>query len=65
MILTRQHAEQSLHFGRYICQEWNARHTGAEELMSFQIIYMLEETLPDYQKPTPQQRVLWNHDCHG
>jgi hypothetical protein len=65
MIMTRQHAEQSLHFGRYICREWNARHTRAEELMSFQIIYMLEETLPDYQNPTPQHRVLWNHDCHG
>ncbi len=65
MILTRQYAEQSLHFGRYICREWNARHTGVEELMSFQIDYMLEETLPDYQNSTPQQRILWNQDCPG
>ena len=56
-------ADQRLHFGRYICREWNTRHTGAEELMTFQITYMLEETLPDYEYFTPQKVVLWEHSC--
>lgn len=55
--------DQRPHFGHYICREWNARHTGSEELVTFQIIFMLEETLPDYQNSTPQKYVLRNHDC--
>jgi hypothetical protein len=55
--------DQRPHFGHYICREWNARHTGSEELVTFQIVFMLEETLPDYQNSTPQKYVLRNHDC--
>jgi hypothetical protein len=50
-------------FGRYICREWNARRTGAEELTNLQIVHMKVTTLPDYQRPTPEKVVLWNHDC--
>src|SRR5215217_650430 len=50
-------------FGRYICREWNARHTGAEELTNLQIVKMEVETLPDYQRTAPEQVVLLNHDC--
>jgi len=51
------------YFGRYICREWNARHTGAEELTNLQIVHMAVETLPDYQRTPPEKVVLWNHDC--
>jgi hypothetical protein len=56
-------ADQRLYFGRYICREWNARHTGAEQLETLQITYMLERTLPDYQTTAPEKRVLWEHSC--
>jgi hypothetical protein len=56
-------AQFVLHFGHYICREWNARHAGAEQLADFQIIYMHEETLPGYQLSTPQKVVLWEHRC--
>lgn len=62
-IYTQEHAEQRLYLGRYICREWNERHTGAEELNTFRITYMLEKTLPDYQRSTPQKVVLWEHSC--
>ena len=52
-----------LYFGRYICREWNARHAGAQQLDTFQITYMWETTLPDYQPATPQEQVLWEHNC--
>ena len=51
------------YFGRYICREWNARRTGAEELINLQIVHMKVRTLPDYQRTTPEKEVLWNHDC--
>lgn len=57
------YADQRLHFGRYICREWNARHAGDQQLETFQITYMLEETLPDYQRSIPQEEVLWEHSC--
>jgi hypothetical protein len=59
----QQHADQRLHFGRYICREWNARHTGAEQLMTFQITYMLEQTLANHRPSTPQKAILWEHRC--
>jgi Vitamin K-dependent gamma-carboxylase len=51
------------YFGRYICREWNARHTGAEELVELQIVYMRVKTLPDYQRSAPEKAVLWQQSC--
>jgi len=58
-----EYADQRLHFGRYICREWNARHAGDEQLETFQITYMLEMTQPGYQLATPETKVLWEHSC--
>ncbi len=62
-IRKERHADQRLYFGRYICREWNARHAGAGQLETLQITYMLEKTLPDYQRATPKKVVLWEHSC--
>ena len=62
-ILKGDYANQRLNFGRYICREWNAHHAGAQQLETFQITYMQEMTLPDYQPSTPEKRVLWEHSC--
>src|SRR5215218_4228909 len=62
-IRDRDNEELRNYFGRYICREWNARHTGAEELTNLQIVYMEVKTLPDYQRTPPEQVVLLNHDC--
>ena len=63
LIRDDKNADQRLYFSRYICREWDARHTGAEQLNTFQITYMLEETLSDYQPATPEKVVLWEHSC--
>jgi hypothetical protein len=57
------YANQRLHFGRYLCREWNARYAGDQQLEAFQITYMLEETLPDYRTATLENVVLWEHNC--
>jgi len=51
------------YFGRYICREWNARHTGAEQLVDLRIIHMREKTLPDYQRTPPRKVILREHSC--
>ena len=58
-----QFTSQRLYFGRYVCREWNARHTGAEQLRSFQIMQMWQPTLPDNRQPASQKTVLWEHHC--
>ena len=62
-IYGEEYAGQRLYLGQYICRQWNARHTGAEQLTTFKITYMLEITLPNYQRSAPQEVVLWNHSC--
>ena len=49
-------------FAEYLCQEWNAEHTGAERLAS-------TTTIRGYQTTTlegvgaPEYAVLWEHEC--
>jgi hypothetical protein len=62
-IYNQDHAGQRLYFGQYICRQWNARHTGADTLETFRIIYMREMTLPDYQQSDPEKVDLWTHTC--
>jgi hypothetical protein len=58
-----QLSNQRLYFGQYICREWNARHTGAEQLRTFEITYMWQPTYLDYRQGTPEKVVLWAHSC--
>ncbi|GAM20743.1 hypothetical protein SAMD00019534_039180, partial [Acytostelium subglobosum LB1] len=64
--------DKRLHYGRYLCREWNwyGRHTEeGTQLKSFKIIYMLEMTpsmpkdgvMPIDPKPNPLE--LWSHQC--
>ncbi len=62
-IWRKENADRRPHLGRYICREWNARHAGTEQLMTLQVTYMLETTLPDYQRATPKKVVLWKQSC--
>jgi hypothetical protein len=50
-------------FGDYLCDEWNARHKGSEHLVSFEAIYMIEETLPDNQRDELEKVLLWDQSC--
>jgi len=50
-------------FARYICRQWNANHTGDEQLVELQFVFMRETTLPDYQPPTPERVILREHNC--
>lgn len=62
-IFQDQYANQRLYLGQYICREWNARHTGDEQLETLSITYMRQPTQPDYTHVTPQPVDLWEHSC--
>jgi hypothetical protein len=53
-----------LHYGRYICREFNKRHRGGEMLHKFSLHWIGE--LADREKgriPNSKQ-VLWSHICY-
>jgi len=54
-----------LPFGQYICINWNNAHQDSPlELEAFDINYYWQPTLEDYHLGSPQQTVLWTHDCY-
>eukprot|EP01112_Ceratiomyxa_fruticulosa_P004421 TRINITY_DN14980_c0_g1_i1.p1 TRINITY_DN14980_c0_g1~~TRINITY_DN14980_c0_g1_i1.p1 ORF type:complete len:695 (+),score=116.68 TRINITY_DN14980_c0_g1_i1:222-2306(+) len=65
-LLSSRNADKRIHYGRYLCREWNwwDRHTGNDMLKSFKIIYFSEETLFDLQVATPVTITLWDHQCY-
>ena len=53
-----------LYFGKYICRTWNGWHPdGPLQLQSFDILVFEEGILPEGQRETPTQEVLWTHRC--
>ena len=53
-----------LYYGKYLCRTWNNEHTeDGEKLEEFKIIYMREDTLPNYQTPTIKPTTTWEHYC--
>jgi predicted DCC family thiol-disulfide oxidoreductase YuxK len=58
-------SEFRLGYGKYLCRTWNKKHLNTnEELLSFDIIFMLERT-PEPGKPqTPiEPTTIWHHEC--
>lgn len=62
-IWSAQFANNRLHFGRYLCRDWNTTHVGGQQLDTFKIIYMLEKSVPYGEVPKVEQNVLWRHGC--
>lgn len=50
-------------YGKYICREWNKTHTGDEQLQKFDMVFMLEKTLPNGGTETPKPTTIWKHNC--
>ncbi|HYC56835.1 MAG TPA: HTTM domain-containing protein [Candidatus Binatia bacterium] len=68
--IMRQFPDKDAHFayyGRYLCREWNRRHSGYDQIVGFQIVFHGRQVgahldrmpvLEDYTST-----VLWTHDC--
>lgn len=50
-------------FADYLCREWNAEHFGSERLQKLEIVFMREDTLPDYQYSEPVKIILLEYEC--
>ncbi|MEZ4754666.1 MAG: HTTM domain-containing protein [Bdellovibrionota bacterium] len=52
-----------LHYGRYLCRDWNEVHQGADALETIKIYFMLEPTDLNTQTPAVEKVLLWTHWC--
>lgn len=52
-----------LYYAQYLCRNWNKYHQEGKQLDTFEIFYMLERTLPNYQPPKLAKVSLWKHYC--
>lgn len=49
------------HWGRYLCREWNAKHSGPDQLERLEIVFMLRHVMPDMVRPAfkmPMSKVV-------
>ena len=60
---SRAHADHRLYLGRYLCRTWNDGHPPAEQLMTFQIQFMLEPTVAPGEVSQVKKVQLWDHHC--
>jgi len=63
ILFDAQNQDQLMYFGKYLCYDWNSRHAGGRQLAEFEIYYMQEMSLPNYETSVPQKRLLWKHYC--
>jgi len=52
-----------LHYGRYVCREWNRAHAGPTQLESFQIIFMVAPVSGTSSARVYEREVSWTHRC--
>lgn len=59
-----QHSDHRVHYGRYMCREYNASHYGDEQVESFWMYFMVEETPPPGEEFSEiKSAKLHEHSC--
>ena len=62
-IWMKENKKWRLHYGRYVCREWNNSHRGMERLKSFRLVYIKEVTPKPGRETKLEPVVIWTHDC--
>jgi predicted DCC family thiol-disulfide oxidoreductase YuxK len=50
-------------YGKYLCQDWNNRHQGKQQLDSLEVYFMSEKTRPPEKLPTVDKQNQWQQSC--
>ena len=59
----KKNKEHRLYYGKYLCRNWNKNRDYDKQLKEFEIIFMREDTLLNYEYTKPEKIVLWSHKC--
>ncbi|MGZ6140591.1 MAG: HTTM domain-containing protein [Myxococcaceae bacterium] len=60
---SRNNADHRVYLARYLCREWNAGRSPSEQLVTFDMTFMLEPTVEPGRVPTVRKVALWEHRC--
>jgi hypothetical protein len=50
-------------YAQYLCERWNRATTAEFQLRELSIYYLLQKTLPDYQRSETRSRLVWRGKC--
>ncbi len=59
----KRYASHRSYYARYLCRDWNVRAKPSKRLLSLELVYMLERSVPEGQVPVIQRNSLWKHQC--
>ncbi len=51
------------YYGKYLCQDWNSKHTGKQQLDSLSIDFISERTVPPGEQQTVEKKNQWQQSC--
>jgi predicted DCC family thiol-disulfide oxidoreductase YuxK len=54
---------QRTSYAQYLCRSWNTNHNPSAQLLEFEIIFMREWTLPNYEYSAPEKISLLKYQC--
>ena len=58
------YAVYRLGYGQYLCRQWNSTHPYDKQLMSFKIIFMVQDTPAPGKVASPvRPTTIWDHHC--
>lgn len=57
--------QSPLHYGRYLCREWNRTHADDRRLARFEIVRVIKDLAPPWTAAEYRREVTWEHDCFG
>jgi predicted DCC family thiol-disulfide oxidoreductase YuxK len=57
-------AAYRIHYGRYVCRNWNESHVGRDQIVSFQLYFFIRTNQPPgVAQPEHEARVIHEHNC--
>jgi len=60
----QDYSKYRLGYGQYLCRQWNQNNSYEKNLLTFEIVYMLEETdFNTLKESSPKPVVIWEHRC--
>ncbi|MDF2379179.1 MAG: DCC1-like thiol-disulfide oxidoreductase family protein [Candidatus Gracilibacteria bacterium] len=62
-ITAKDNTDYRLYYGQHLCRKWNTSHVGDDRLDTFEVIFYMEKTLPDYKVAPVEKMILWKHHC--
>jgi hypothetical protein len=61
--LSKNFEKRRLHYGRYLCRTFNDRHPQEKQLVSFELFFMREKTLPPGLPTKIDKLSMLQHEC--